>query len=232
MFRLAVRHGATPANPVREAAPISAPRKSRVRSLTQDEVDELRRLLRAHSRAVELDLPDIVDFMLGTGVRIGEALAVRHGTNADGEPLLDLDHATVEINATIVRVKGEGKEHRPRAPHGIVFGSPLGHLRDPSNIAGDLRRVLDGIGCKVCGERGWFTDAYGKPTRCDAGQFSWVTSHIFRKTVATRLDEAGLSARQIADQLGHAHPSLTQDVYMGRKVVTADAARLLDRQLS
>jgi integrase len=262
MFRLAVRHGATSANPVREAAPISAPRMSRVRSLTQDEVDELRRLLRAHSRAVELDLPDIVDSMLGTGVRIGEALAVRQGTNADGEPLLDLGHATVEINATIVRVKGEGliiqewpktaagwrrlalpsyatelierraKEHRPRAPLGIVFGSPLGHLRDPSNIAGDLRRVLDGIGCEVCGERGWFTDAHGKPTRCDAGRFSWVTSHIFRKTVATRLDEAGLSARQIADQLGHAHPSLTQDVYMGRKVVTGDAARLLDRQLS
>ena len=36
----------------------------------------------------------------------------------------------------------------------------------------------------------------------------------------------------LAHFLGHAHPSLTQDVYMGRKVVTADAARLLDRQLS
>ena len=39
MFRLAVRHGAVNANPVREAAPISAPRKSRVRALTRDEVD-------------------------------------------------------------------------------------------------------------------------------------------------------------------------------------------------
>ena len=54
--------------------------------------------------------------------------------------------------------------------------------------------------------------------------------HVFRKTVATRLDDAGLSARQVADQLGHARPSLTQDIYMGRKVVTADAARLLDRE--
>lgn len=40
---------------------------------------------------------------------------------------------------------------------------------------------------------------------------------------------AGLSARQIADQLGHAKPSLTQDVYMGRNVVSAEAARVLDR---
>jgi hypothetical protein len=31
------------------------------------------------------------------------------------------------------------------------------------------------------------------------------------------LDEAGLSARSTADQLGHAKPSLTADIYMGRK---------------
>jgi hypothetical protein len=34
------------------------------------------------------------------------------------------------------------------------------------------------------------------------------------------LDEAGLSARVIADQLGHARPSMTE-VHMGRKVVDA-----------
>jgi integrase len=39
-----------------------------------------------------------------------------------------------------------------------------------------------------------------------------ITSHIFRKTTATLLDNAGLSARTIADQLGHAQPSVTQNV--------------------
>jgi integrase len=29
-----------------------------------------------------------------------------------------------------------------------------------------------------------------------------------------------MSARDIADQLGHARPSMTQDVYVGRKIVT------------
>lgn len=57
------------------------------------------------------------------------------------------------------------------------------------------------------------------------GGYGWVTSHAFRKTVATRLDEAGLSARSIADHLGHARPSMTQDVYMGRGVASAEAAR-------
>ncbi|MFD2467237.1 tyrosine-type recombinase/integrase [Amycolatopsis silviterrae] len=46
-----------------------------------------------------------------------------------------------------------------------------------------------------------------------------VTFKTLRKTVATLLDEAGLTARQIADILGHAHPSMTQDVYMGRNRV-------------
>jgi integrase len=34
------------------------------------------------------------------------------------------------------------------------------------------------------------------------------------------LTSAGQSARQIADQLGHARPSLTQDVYMARRAKT------------
>jgi integrase len=46
--------------------------------------------------------------------------------------------------------------------------------------------------------------------------YQWVTFRTFRTTVATLLDEAGLTARQIADILGHAHPSMAQDVYMGR----------------
>lgn len=39
---------------------------------------------------------------------------------------------------------------------------------------------------------------------------------VLRKTIATLLDEAGHTARQAADILGHAHPSMTQDVYLGR----------------
>ena len=77
----------------------------------------------------------------------------------------------------------------------VVFPSPLGQVRDRSSTTGDLRRAFDRAG------------------------FAWVTSDTLRKPVATRLDDAGLSARQIADQLGHARPSLTQDVYLGRKVL-------------
>lgn len=56
-----------------------------------------------------------------------------------------------------------------------------------------------------------------------------MTSHVFRKTAATELDRAGLSARQIADQLGHAKVSMTQDRYLGRRGVGKEAAAALDR---
>jgi integrase len=87
----------------------------------------------------------------------------------------------------------------------VLFPSPLGKVRNRSGTTGELRRLFDRIG------------------------FDWVTSHTFRKTVATRLDEAGISARQVADQLGHRNPSMTTDVYMGRKTTGAAAATILGR---
>jgi integrase len=55
---------------------------------------------------------------------------------------------------------------------------------------------------------------------------------VFRKTAATVMDEAGMSARDIANHLGHARPSLTQDAYMGRGVTNRRAADVLDEGVS
>ncbi|GAA3597913.1 helix-turn-helix domain-containing protein [Kribbella ginsengisoli] len=65
-----------------------------------------------------------------------------------------------------------------------------------------------------------------------ADALAWITSHSFRKTTATILDDAGQSARQIADQLGHARPSLTQDVYMARRAKNPAAAAALEAALN
>ncbi|RAS68449.1 phage integrase family protein [Lentzea atacamensis] len=92
-------------------------------------------------------------------------------------------------------------------PNGPVFPNSLGGLRDPSNTRRDIRKARGG------------------------DEFAWVTSHVFRKTAATILDEAGLSARVVADQLGHARPSMTQDTYLARKAVDRKAAGALERAL-
>ncbi|MDQ1718212.1 MAG: hypothetical protein QOE89_2165 [Pseudonocardiales bacterium] len=99
----------------------------------------------------------------------------------------------------------------------LVFGSPNGKLRDSSNASGDILEVMDRLGLPADAERD------------ELGEFARMTSHVLRKTVATRLDEAGKTPRQIADHLGHEKPSMTQGAYMGREVVDADAARVADR---
>jgi integrase len=59
-----------------------------------------------------------------------------------------------------------------------------------------------------------------------------VTSHSFRKTLATLIDDAGLSARIGADHLGHAKVSMTQDRYTSRGRVHNQVADLLDRAVA
>ncbi len=71
------------------------------------------------------------------------------------------------------------------------------------------------------------TNRYWVPFRQRAG-YEWVTFHTFRKTVGTLLDDAGLSARQIADVLGHSHPSMTLNTYMGRGQESRASAEALD----
>jgi integrase len=68
-----------------------------------------------------------------------------------------------------------------------------------------------------------FRDSLGVPD---------VTSPSFRKPVATMIDDAGLSARVGADQLGHAKVPMTQDRYMRRRKVHTEVAALLDRSIS
>jgi len=89
-----------------------------------------------------------------------------------------------------------------------VFPNALGGFRDPSNARRELR------------------ESRGEET------LGWITSHSFRKTAATILDEAALSARLVADHLGHARTSMTQDVYMGRRAVDSQAAEALEIALS
>jgi integrase len=224
---LAVRYGAIMANPVREVERIESKPKREPRALSMAERVALLKQLQEDERARRRDLPDLVFFMLATGVRIGEALAAVWSE-------VDFDAGTVQITSTLVRVKGEGllrKGTKSRAgertlplPASAVamlrrrfmtgarldqplFPHVLGGFRDPANVRRELR------------------EARGQET------LAWITSHTFRKTAATILDEAALSARLVADQLGHSRPSMTQDVYMGRRAVDSQAALALEAAL-
>jgi integrase len=225
---LAVRYGAVAVNPVREVDRITSRPRRPPRALTAEEWAAWLERLRTDGKADERDLPDLCMFLMGTGARIGEALAVLWQQ-------VNLDGGAVEITHTIIRIKGEGLLRKPtksragerllQLPTSVVamlrsrfmagvrlddpvFPDTLGGFRDPSNTRRDLRKA-----------------------RGD-GLLDWVTSHSFRKTVATALDGSGQSGRQIADQLGHSQPSMTQDVYLGRKLANAAAAEALEQFLN
>ncbi len=59
-----------------------------------------------------------------------------------------------------------------------------------------------------------------------------VTTHSFRKTVATLIDDEDLSARIGADHLAHFKVSMTQDRYMPRGRVHTQVAELLGRTVN
>ncbi|MEV6283078.1 tyrosine-type recombinase/integrase [Kribbella sp. NPDC051770] len=226
---LAVRSGPLDVNPVREIRRIERPRgKKLARSLTIEEVELWLKAVSENELAVRKDLPDLSLFMLGTGVRIGEALALTWAET-------DLSAGAVDIEWTISRITGQGLVRRPtkseagerslglpqrvhdmlrrRFDAGVrldwpVFPDSIGGYRDPTNILRDLRKV-----------------------RAEVASLEWVKSHNFRKTLATMLDDAGQSARQIADQLGHSRVSMTQDGYLGRKIKNPLVVEAMNRVL-
>jgi integrase len=69
-----------------------------------------------------------------------------------------------------------------------IFPTTRLTLRDPDNTRARLRDVVR------------------------ATPWESLHPHAFRHLVATQLDRAGLSAREIADYLGHERVSITQDV--------------------
>lgn len=96
------------------------------------------------------------------------------------------------------------RKRRVNARAEWVFPSSADKLRDPDNTRKNLRDVV-----------------------ADS-EWEGLHPHAFRHLVATRLDDAGLTARQIAGYLGHAQVSMTQDVYMNRGTVGSEAAAALE----
>jgi integrase len=220
---LAVRRDGLRSNPVRDVGDLERGDRAGARALSPEECREWLAILDADPYAVRKDLPDLARFLLGTGVRIGEAMGVTWDD-------VDLSKQLVHIRRTVIRVTGVGlvpKVTKSRAglrtlriPAWLVAvlaarrpeeGGPVpvfpdtgGGFRDRNNIERDFRQVREGT------------------------PFGWVVPHTYRKTVATFLDDEGLSARIVADQLGHSRISMTQDVYMGRKAVNRAAASALE----
>jgi len=230
-FQLAVMGNVLSANPVRDVEPLRG--KSQPKGATALTAEQLRRVLAdvsASQRCRENDLVDPIIVLAATGLRESELLGLRWTD-------FDADAGTVTVTGKLVRATGHGlmriddtnsaagKRTLPLPRFAInaltarrrlsflgeqamIFPSSAGTWRDPNNFNKQWRQVRDQVGA------------------------DGVTTHSFRKTVATLIDGGGLSARIGADHLGHTNVSMTQDKYMARGRSHVEVAELLDQAIN
>ena len=230
-LHLAVMANVIGSNPVRDVSPIrskSGPKGAP--ALTAGELRELFGKLRASEYCQKNDLVDPITIFIATGLRRSELLGLRW-TDFDEKA------GTVAITGKVIRASGKGlvrvdetktaagrrtvplpsfavvalaaRRTKPfLGEQSVIFPSTAGTLRDPDNFNARWRKAREALGVPD------------------------VTSHSFRKTLATLIDDEGLSARIGADHLGHSRVSETQDTYMARGRVHPQVAQLLDRTIN
>lgn len=223
IMALAVRHDAIDDNPVREIESLGKKKRKKERPINSRNIGRLLGMFHASPIAERWDLVDMVDVLSGLGCRIGELLAL------DWDSSINFDQGTVTFSGTVIRVTGRGlfvqdhtksvagmrtirppswvmdilKRRHADAESPWVFPTTTNTLRDPDNTRARFRQVVAD------------TD------------FAGLHPHAFRHYVATVLDGQGLSAREIADYLGHERISTTQEDYMERGVVGEEAGPAL-----
>lgn len=250
ILRVAVQQEAIRDNPVRHLDPIEAGSR-KPRALTPQErrrflawmqgSSEDKEEARAQASARRRDLPDLVTFMLGTGVRIGEVLAVREcDLDLEGVPVVDGDELRavpiVAISGNVVRHRGKGLHRHAGKTETSLRIVPL-----PRFVVDMLlRRERHGpdmpvfpAGAARGGGFNWKDpnnmSTYIRAARQAAGMEWPVTSHTFRKTAATiRHDSGLLTDRQKADLTGHAKISTLTDIYVARGELHPQGAAVMD----
>lgn len=249
-FRLAKAHDAITGNPV-EGLPTSPEKKHAVEVLTLEQLVELRAGIgdwiagrigddgTLTPPGVELvpradGLAEFVDLLLATGCRTSELAAVRWcDLNLEATP------ATMTIDATMVRLKGDGliRQEWRKAKTGLVvtlppfavqtiaemfiaqhrpggdaplFPSQVGTHRDPGNIRKQWRAARKAAG----GEQ--------------PGRWEWVQFRTMRRTVATLIDQLS-SDEDAAAQLGNSVTVARRHYIAARAAQAPDLSGILQR---
>jgi integrase len=205
-------------------------------------VEERRRLLEfvdIDKTAQRADLPDLIRFALGSGLRIGELCAVRWmDLNLEGLPVVsDTDMRLVPVAAVrqnVYPIKGKGLAvHSGKTPTALRI-VPLPQF--VTDLLRNRRQPDDDQEWPVfaaAGRNGIPTYRWPSNVRRSVRAarervgLEWMTPHTWRRTYATILDdEMSLSDRAKADLMGQA--KFLKDTYVSRGDLHPDAAVFLD----
>ena len=235
-FGLAVRHEIIPRSPMDGIARLHKP-PHEVDALTPVEVNAIRLATRFWETGIATSGPKpdgqlsaIIEVMLGTSARIGEALAIRRrdvdvtsarpsvairGTivTPRGEPPYRQDHPkTARSRRTVAIPSFTAEALRQRlarmddlSPDALVFSPRNGSPLTMNNVRRQLRHVLD------------------------LANIEGVTPHSFRRTVATAVYDCA-DVELAAELLGHTDSKVTIQHYIRRsEMVNPVTADLLER---
>jgi integrase len=192
-------------------SPPPAP-KDEITILAEEQIGALLRHLNGRT------LRPIISFMLGTGARRGETLALRWKD-------VDLDNATVRIEQSVEQTKSGLRIKAPKTKHGRrnVSISPwlVAELR-AHRLRQQERRLALGLG-KASGDSlvfarwdgelrapHWLTQKFAQAA---ADLKLDCTLHGLRHTHVSQLIAAGLDVLTVSRRIGHASPAITLDVY-------------------
>ncbi|WP_338688357.1 site-specific integrase [Bradyrhizobium sp. 26S5] len=183
-----------------------------IKILTEDQIGAILRHLEGRT------LRPIVSFLLGTGARRGEALAIRWGD-------VNFQKNVVRIERSLEQTKGSLRVKSPKTKNGrrSVTVSPwlAAELRS-HRARQDERRLALGMGRAPDDSpvfAGW-NGEFRSPSRLshdfaaamDALNID-CTLHGLRHTHVSQLIAAGLDVLTISRRIGHASPAITLNVY-------------------
>ncbi|MBP3645152.1 MAG: site-specific integrase [Clostridia bacterium] len=229
-------------NVMKELKQSFASRNEKRRALTKQEQDLFLHYLR-RSEKYQHWYP-VFAIMIGTGLRVGEAVGLRWCD-------IDLENGTIDVNHTLVYYRHAVNGcycnvHTPKTVNGIRQVPMLEFVKAAFQEE-KQRQATEGVRCEatVDGYTDFiFVNRFGQPQhqgtlnkalrrivrdcndeimlkgKKDALMLPHFSCHSLRHTFTTRLCEAGVNIKVIQDALGHADVSTTLNIY-------ADATREL-----
>ncbi|MDL5159383.1 tyrosine-type recombinase/integrase [Actinomycetospora termitidis] len=232
--KAAVKAEALTHNPMPSIDRLRGARRADPKALDRDQVAHLLLELAKSQYARDRELPDIVLWMLATSERIGNALAARLDR-------IDLAARTADVGPIVIRVKGRGLVIRGEGAQGDgsktrsrTIGLPNAAVRMVRSRVLQLGGAQEGLLFpNARGDGPLDPTTVGKWMRhaLNEAGYEWVTPHVFRKTVASTLDAARLTPREVSDRLGHSRTEITQQHYMKRRADSAEATAAIDALL-
>lgn len=197
--------------------------KDHQRALSREDIARLFSHLEGSKVAQRNSMTTIALVMFGTGLRIGEALALTwEHVHLEGS------RPSVTVAATTVRKDGVGLYLQPHTktangmrtvPIAPALAEVLEGIRVADRERAQLEPTWNPLGLVFPSERGTIRDRsnihnrFRKAFDHETVSLPWATPHAFRRTYATNLLLQGQSPIAVAALLGHTDPSFTLKVY-------------------